>query len=590
MSPVNRILIIGGVAGGASAAARARRLSEDAEIVLFERGEAISFANCGLPYHIGGAIADRDRLLVQTPESFRRRFGVDVRTRCEATRIDRERKEVTVKNLATGAETRERYDRLILSPGAVPVRPPIPGIELAGIYTLRTLADMDAIKAAVDRGGLPSAAVIGGGFIGLEMAEALRKRGLQVSLVEMAPQVMVALDPEMAAPLHQHLRQQGVDLRLGRAVTGFQPEAAGGLSVSLNSGETLSCRLAVLAIGIKPETRLAREAGLALGARGGIRVDEHMRTDAPDIYAVGDTVETEDLVGGVSTLLPLAGPANRQGRIAADNIFGRRSVYRKSQGTAIVKVFELTAGTTGLNEKNLKRLGRAYEKIYVHPASHAGYYPGAHPLNLKLLFAPDTGKILGAQIVGADGVDKRLDVLSVALRAGLTVYDLESLELAYAPPFGSAKDPVNYAGFVAANALRGDVRLCHAEDLARLSQDQVILDVRTRAEVEAGSVPGALHIPIDDLRRRLGELSKGAEYLALCHVGQRAYLACRILTQNGFRCRLISGGYVTYQAATGAGREPGRGSAESRHDADEKEPAPLPARERRKFRFRVIPR
>jgi len=574
VSSEKRIIIIGGVAGGASAAARARRLSEDAEIVLFERGNDISFANCGMPYHIGGVIPDRDRLLVQTPRSFQLRFNVKVRTRCEVMRIERKNKQVVVKNLESGEETRERYDQLILSPGAEPARPPIPGIDAPGIFTLRSLADMDAIKGAVDQGQPHVAVVIGGGFIGLEMTEALRKLGLQVTLVEMASQVMVALDPEMATPLHEHLRLKGVDLRLGQSVTGFKSEGSGGLHVLLSSGDALTCQLAVLAIGVKPETRLAREAGLTLGERDGIRVDEFMRTSDPDIYAVGDAVETEDLVGGYAVLMPLAGPANRQGRIAADNIFGRSSVYRKSQGTAICKVFDLAAGTTGLNEKNLKRLGRAYEKVYVHPSSHAGYYPGAHSLSLKLLFAADTGKVLRAQVVGVDGVDKRLDVLAVAVRAGLTVYDLEALELAYAPPFGSAKDPVNYAGFVAANALRGDVNLCHVDDIVQRRKDQVILDVRSPLEVAAGTIPGAMNIPLDELRRRLSELSQEKEYLVTCQVGMRGYLACRILSQRGYRCRNLSGGYATYKAVTGAGYNPEQDLKEAHHDAGEKEASP----------------
>jgi NADPH-dependent 2,4-dienoyl-CoA reductase/sulfur reductase-like enzyme/rhodanese-related sulfurtransferase len=550
MGQRKRIVIVGGVAGGASAAAKARRMSEDAEIVLLERGNDISFANCGLPYHVGGIIQDRARLLVQNPQAMRQRFAVDVRTRSEVIRINRQSKTVTVHDKAKDREYEQPYDTLILSPGAEPVRPPIPGADHTKVFTLRSLADMDAIKATVDAGELKSAVVVGGGYIGLEMTEVLVQRGSAVSLVELEPQVMGPIDPEMAAPLHEHLRQKGVDLCLHNSVTSIQ-ERDGQLEVLLSSGRVILCGLVILAVGVRPEIKLAAEAGLNIGSRKGIVVDDHMRTSDPDIYAVGDAIEVEDFVGGFPSVIPLAGPANRQGRIAAINALGGDAVYERTQGTAICKVFDLAVGMTGLSEKALKRAGLAYEKIYVHPASHAGYYPGATQMSLKLLFDPASGKILGAQCVGASGVDKRIDVLAVAIRAGMTVYDLEKLELAYAPPFGSAKDPVNYAGFVAANALRKEVRLCHVPDVVNPGPDQVLLDVRTTPEVQQGTIPGSIHIPLDELRGRLGELPKDKEVLAFCQVGLRGYLACRILSQNSISCRNLTGGYKTYGHAMG---------------------------------------
>ncbi|HUT92088.1 MAG TPA: FAD-dependent oxidoreductase [Thermoguttaceae bacterium] len=550
MAEPKRIVIVGGVAGGASAAARARRLSEDAEIVIFERGEHISFANCGLPYHISGTIANRKRLLVQTPEGMQNRFRVDVRTRCEVLRINREARQVAVRNLETGEEGTEPYDVLILSPGAEPLRPPIPGVDSPGVFTLRNLRDTDAIIEAVEKAEPRHAVVVGGGYIGLEMAEALRERDLGVTLVELEKQVFLAADPEMVAPLHQQLEMHGVDLRLGTSITTIREEE-GHLNVILSTGESVPTGLVVLAVGIRPEVKLAQEAGLELGHTGGILVDEHMRTTDPNIFAVGDAVEVTHLVGAHKVLLPLAGPANRQGRIAADNALGRESVYHGSQGTAICKVFDLAIGMTGLSERSLKKAGAAYEKVFVHPSSHAGYYPGAKQISLKLLFDPDTGRVFGAQAVGAEGIDKRIDVIAVAIRAGLTVRDLAEQELSYAPPYGSAKDPVNYAGFVATNVLNGDVRLCHVEDVVAPGDHQLLLDVRTPAEVEAGTIPGAINIPVDELRQRLGELPQGKEVLAFCQVGLRGYLACRILSQNGFACRNLTGGYKTYQAAVG---------------------------------------
>ncbi len=540
-----RVVIVGGVAGGASAAARARRVSESAEIVMFERGADVSFANCGLPYHIGQTIKERQRLLVQTPDSLHRRFGLTVHTRTEVMRIDREGKRVVVRDLSSGREREEGYDVLILSPGAEPVRPAMPGAQLGRVFTLRSMADMDAIKKVVDEEKPGEALVVGGGYIGLEMAEALRQRQVGVVLVEMAAQVMNVVDVEMASPLHAELKANGVELRLGASVTSFEAEGKG-LLATLSTGEKVRADLAIMAVGVKPEVKLAKEAGLEIGQRGGIVVDEHMRTSDPSIYAVGDAVEVRDFVGDYPTVIPLAGPANRQGRIAADNAFGRERVYRKTQGTAICKVFDLAVAMTGASEKALRRAGRAYEKIYVHPASHASYYPDAQPMSLKLLFDPKDGKILGAQAVGRDGVDKRIDVLAVALRAGMTVFDLEELELCYAPPYGSAKDPVNYAGFVAGNVLRGDVGICHVEEVRSPRADQMLLDVRNPAELAAGAIAGAVNIPLDELRGRLGELPRDKEILVNCQVGLRGYLACRILMQNGFKCRNLSGGYKTY--------------------------------------------
>jgi len=565
-----RILIVGGVAGGASAATRARRLSEEAEIVIFERGEHISFANCGLPYHIGGTIPDRDRLIIQTPEAIRKTYRIDVRTRTEVLRIDPPKKQVITKDLATGTERNEPYDFLILSPGAEPVRPPLSGIDSKQIFTLRNLADMDAIKKAAAN-AKERALVIGGGYIGLEMAEALRGRQIPVTLVEMAPQVMGPADPEMAAPLHQELLLHGVDLRLGTSVKAFRDEKDV-LYADLSTGESLPFDFAVLAIGVKPETRLAKDAGLKLGTRGGILVDPGMRTSDPSIFAVGDAIEIKDFITDESSLIPLAGPANRQGRIAADNIFGRNSVYKKTQGTAICKVFGLAIGMTGASEKTLKRLKTPYEKVHIHAASHASYYPGAAKIDLKLIFDPKSGRILGAQAVGADGVDKRIDVIATAIRAGLTIYDLEDMELSYAPPFGSAKDPVNYAGFVAANVLRGDLKIFHPEDLKNLKKDQQVLDVRPKETTVTGMIPGSINIPLEDLRERLNELSADKEYLVYCKVGLRGYLSCRILAQNGFRCRNLTGGYETYQASLGiVSRRPI--TQEMKSDTNEREPS-----------------
>ncbi len=580
MERSKRLLIVGGVAGGASAAARARRLSEDAEIVLFERGPHISFATCGLPYHIGGDIPDRETLLVQTPDAMVRRFRIDVRTNTEVVRIDRTRRELIVRDRSGDAEQAEPYDALILSPGAEPLRPPIDGIDSPGVFTLRNLRDMDAIKKVVDEQAPARAVVVGGGYVGLEMVEAFRQRGLDVTLVEVADQVMGTLDPEIAAPLHQQLALQGVDVQLGVSLASVRAESEG-LTAELSDGQTVSCGLIVVAVGVRPEADLAEQAGLEIGPTGGIAVDEHMRTSDPDIYAVGDAVEVTHLVDGQQALIPMAGPANRQGRIAADNVFGRDSVYRGSQGTAVCKVFDLTAAVTGLNEKALSKLGTVpFEKVFVHPSSHASYYPGAAPITLKILFHAETGKLLGAQAVGAAGVDKRIDVLATAIRAGLTVHDLQDVELSYAPPYGSAKDAVNYAGFVAANVLAGDMALCHVDDVTHPAAGQQVLDVRIPDEVDAGAIPGAMNVPLEEIRDRLDDIPRDKELLVYCQAGLRGYIACRILSQSGFRCRNLTGGYKTYKAATGRGLETAvaRSSEEATVTAvEENQPMPAPS-------------
>ncbi|MPW29830.1 CoA-disulfide reductase [Agarivorans sp. B2Z047] len=558
---MTKILIIGGVAGGASAAARARRLSEDAEIIMFERGPYISFANCGLPYHIGGDIEQRDALLLQTPESFKARFNVDVRVMNEVVSINRQDKTLTIRNLSTQENYQESYDKLVLSPGASPIVPPIPGIQNSRTFSLRNIPDMDKIIASIEHNQPKHATVVGGGFIGIEMAEALIQRGINTSLVELSQQVMAPVDSEMAAPLHQEMQHHGVDLRLGvalEAVFPSQQQAADelasvdeqGLELRLSNGDLLETELLIMAIGVKPETSLARQANLNIGKLGGIQVNSQLQTSDPDIYAVGDAIEDPEFVTGDAALIPLAGPANRQGRMVANNIFGAGEHYKRSQGTAICKIFDLAVASTGLNEKTLQRKGLDYEKVYVHAASHAGYYPGAHPINLKLLFNPTSGAILGAQAVGKDGVDKRIDVIAVAQRAGLTVFDLQDLELTYAPPFGSAKDVVNQAGFVAANSIQGDTRLCHSDEINQPSADQLVLDVRNPGELEKlGAIPGAVNIPVDQLRERINELPKDKEILVYCMVGLRGNVAYRQLVNHGFKAKNLTGGYKTWLAA-----------------------------------------
>ena len=540
-----KILIVGGVAGGASCAARMRRLDESAEIVMFEKGEYISFANCGLPYYIGDTIKDRENLIIQTPQKFKDRFNVDVRTNAEVISINSAEKTISIRN--GGSTYHEHYDALVLSPGTSPIRPPLRGIDSPVVFTLRNIPDTDRIRAYVDSKQARRAVVIGGGFIGLEMAESLRYRGLEVTLVEMLDQVFTPADKEMASVLHQHLIMNGVRLILGNGVKEILPTGDTSAEVLLMSGERIPTELIILAIGVKPDTEFVKKSGIAVGERGTIVVDQHMRTDKPDIYAVGDAVEVVDFISGKKVHVPLAGPANRQGRIAADNIAGIHTVYKNTQGTAICKIFDLTAAVTGLNEKNAIKWGIPYVKSYTHGSSHASYYPGSFPLSIKILFEPKTGKLLGAQVIGKDGIDKRIDVFATALRNGLTVYDLAELELAYAPPYGSAKDPVNIAGFVAQNILEGRMPVFYAEDVESIDHAmQQLLDVRSNVEHKQGAIDNSLCIPIDELRTRLHELNTEKEILVYCKVGLRGYLAARILMQHGFRVRNLSGGYKTY--------------------------------------------
>jgi NADPH-dependent 2,4-dienoyl-CoA reductase/sulfur reductase-like enzyme/rhodanese-related sulfurtransferase len=550
-----RLVIVGGVAGGASAAARARRLCEQCEITVFERGPHASFANCGLPYFVGGEIVKPADLLVQTPESLRARFNLDVRVNSEVTGIDRTERLVKVRERNSGREYEQPYDALILSTGATPLLPPIPGIEREGHFTVRNIPDVERIKAWIKECRVCRAVIVGGGYIGLEMAEQLvRHGGLSVTVVEALPQVMAPLDPEMAAWLHLELRKHGVDLFLGDPVEAFDDSAKGESArasvVELKSGQRLPADAVVLGLGVRPEVSLAKSAGFEIGARGGIRVDEHLQTTDPHIWAVGDAVEVRDAVTGAWSLIPLAGPANRQGRIAADNIFGRPTRYHGTWGTAILRLFDLTAGCTGANEKTLRAAGIPYLALHLHPGSHAGYYPGGEPIALKVLFAPETGKLLGVQAVGRDGVDKRLDVFATALKGSMTVHDLAELELAYAPPYGSAKDPVNLAGMAAQNVLAGDVSLAQWNEVATLDPTKtLLLDVRRADERAKGFIPGAIHIPLDELRTRLGELPRDREIIVSCHTGQRSYFACRLLTQNGFHVRNLTGAWRTWSAA-----------------------------------------
>lgn len=542
-----KVLIVGGVAAGMSCAARLRRLNETAQIVVFEKSPYVSFANCGLPYYIGGVIRERDQLLLQTPASLKASLDLDVRTGHEVISIDRKAKTVEVREVGTGRTYSEHYDKLVLCPGAVPLRPPIPGIDHPSVLVLRNVPDTDAIKARVDAGA-KRAVVIGGGYIGVEMAENLRDRGLEVELVELMPQILPPLDAEMTWPLEEHLRQHGVRLHLGTAAAAIRDLGGGRVRVELQNGTNLDADLVMLSAGVRPDTTLAKAAGLELGPRGGIKVDEHLRTSDPDIYAAGDAVETPHLVLGGSWLIPLAGPANRQGRVIADNLAGRPAKWNGAVGTAIVKIFDMTAGGTGANEKTLQREKIPYRKLYLHPGHHAGYYPGASPLHIKVLFAPDTGRLLGAQVVGFEGVDKRLDVFATALQANLRVQDLQNLELAYAPPYGSAKDPINMAGFIGANILAGDFDPWYAEDFPSKTADGVILDVRGRAEYEMGHVPGALNIPLNELRKRVEELPADKPVYVYCKVGFRSYLASRALRQRGRKVKTLSGGFDTFRA------------------------------------------
>jgi len=545
----NRIVVVGGVAGGASFAARMRRLDESSEIILLERGLHMSFANCGLPYFVSGEIDSRDKLLVSTPERFSRRFRVDVRMRNEALSINPSAKTLEVLDHKSRRTYQQVYDKLVLSPGAEPLQPPLPGISNSRIFSVRTVEDAETIRRFLESKDPRDAVVVGGGFIGLEMLENLAHLGLRVTLVELAEQVMLPLDPEMAEWLHQHLRLHGVDILLGRPVEQFGQSKSGRLTVTVSGGKTIDCDMVVLAIGVRPEVKLAREAGLALGERGGIQVNEFLQTTDDNIYAIGDAIETEDRVLGGRRLVPLAGLANKQGRRAADHIAGKAVSFPGAIGTNIVRVFDLSVASTGANEKSLKAKGLEYQKSYTHPASHAGYFPGAVPMVMKLLFSPGDGRVLGAQIVGIDGVDKRIDVLATAIQAGMTVHDLTELELAYAPQYGTGKDAVNIAGYTAANIIEGDVNVVHADEIEhKLRDGGFLLDVRTVGEFRRGHIEEAENIPIDEVRNRLAEIPKERTLLVYCLTGIRSYYVCRILTQLGYQVKNLSGGYMLYCA------------------------------------------
>lgn len=544
-------LIIGGVAGGATVATRLRRMDEKANIILLERGKYVSYANCGLPYYIGDTINNREKLFVQTAKGFTDRFRIDIRTEQEVTAIRPDKKEVEIKNLSTGETYTETYDKLVLSPGAEPLRPGIEGIGSKKIFTLRNVPDTDTIKNYVNTENPKRAIVVGGGFIGLEMAENLHDLGIQVDVVEMANQVMAPLDFSMAAIVHRQLTDKGVGLHLEDGVSRFE-EKDGGVTVHLRSGKQIATDMVLLSIGVRPETKLAKDAGLAIGERGGITVNDYMQTSDADIYALGDAVEVRHLVTGQPALIPLAGPANKQGRIVADNIvFGNKKKYPGSIGTSIAKVFDLTVAAAGANAKLLQQNNIPYISSYTHGASHAGYYPGAVPLSIKILFAPENGKLLGAQIVGFNGVDKRIEMLAQVIQRGVTVHDLAELEHAYAPPYSSAKDPVNMAGFVAENILNKKSRIIQWRELAELPADTIRIDVRTHDEYKLGTIPGFINIPVDELREHLDELPKEKPIVVTCAVGLRGYLAYRILVQNGFKhVRNLSGGYKTWSVAT----------------------------------------
>jgi len=554
-----KVVIVGGVAGGASCAARLRRLDEKAEILMVERGPYVSYANCGLPYHIGGVIEKESSLLVSSEAMFRAMFAIDVRTNCEAIKISPDKKTVELRNVATGEVTTESYDKLVLSPGAASVRPPLPGIDLPGIFQVRTVPDARAIREWIERGSLflagmhkysgfqtvrpkTRAVVIGGGFIGLETAENLVHRKFDVTLIEMLDQVLAPLDQEMARIVEGYVERHGIRLALNDGVAEFKQTANGSLEVLTKSGKVYPADIVILALGVRPETSLAKAAGLEIGERGGIRVDEHMRTSNPDIFAVGDAVEVKDFVTGQWSLIALAGPANRQGRIAADFIAGRNSRFRGTQGTSIIGLFGAAAAWTGASEKTLNRIGdKDFEKIYLYPNSHAGYYPGARPIAMKVIFRKSDGRLLGAQALGEDNVDKRISALAMAIQMGATIYDLEEAELCYAPQFGSAKDPVNFAGMIAGDVLRGDMPISHWDS----AEKGFLLDVREPVELAVEHVTGAVNIPLGQLRTRLGELPRDQEILIICRSGGRAYYATRILLQNGFRARTLSGGLLS---------------------------------------------
>lgn len=546
-----KVIIVGGVAGGATAAARLRRISEDVEVVLVERGEHISFANCGLPYYIGETIKDRSKLLVQTVKGMSERFNLDIRNLSEVLSINPENKYVTIKNLQNGEVYEESYDKLLLSPGARPIVPPIPGlIENETLFTLRNIPDTDKIKNHFDNNDPKKAVVIGGGFIGIEMAENLVDRGIEVTLIEMANQIMAPIDFEMASILHTHLKEKGVHLILENGVQSF---ANRGQKIILSDGTEIQTDMTILSIGVRPENELAKTAGLELGERGGIVINEYLQTSNEDIFAVGDAVEVVDYIIGTKSMIPLAGPANRQGRIAANNMMGKKEKYQGTLGTSIAKVFDLTVAATGSNEKTLNRLGVDYEVVHIHPSSHAGYYPGAAPIALKLIFDKETGKIFGAQAVGADGADKRIDVIATAIKGGLTVEDLTNLELSYAPPFSSAKDPVNMAGYVATNIMKGELEHIQWHEVNQIvSEGGLLIDVREPMEREFGFIKGSINISLNDLRNKLVEIPRDKTVYVSCQVGLRGYLASRILNNNGYHVKNVDGGWKTYSSVYGS--------------------------------------
>ncbi len=546
-----KVVIVGGVAGGASTAARLRRMDEQAEIVMLERGPYISFANCGLPYHVGEVIQDRERLLVVTPESLKAMLNIDSRVKHEVTKINRDAKTVTVKKLDTGEVYEESYDKLVHSPGAGPIVPPLPGVDLPGVFTLRNLPDMDRIKAFVDDQKPARAVVVGGGFIGLEIAENLQHRGVQVTLIEMLNQVMAPIDYEMASLVHQHLIFKKIRLALGDGLKSIAEGEPGWLQVSLSSDRKVDAQLVILSIGVRPENQLAKDANLALGVRGTIKTNEHMQTSDPDIYAVGDVAEVTSLITGEPTALALAGPASRQGRVVADHIAGRDARFKGVVGTSVVKVFDLTVASVGMNTRQLEAAGLPFQNVIIHASNHAGYYPGASPMALKLLFSPE-GKIYGAQAVGVEGVEKRIDVIATAIQAGMTVYDLEELELAYAPPFSSSRDPVNIAGFTAANVLRGDAKVMTWDKVNQLDRHEIsLVDVRLAEELGLGMIDGSVNISLQEIRQHLNEIPKDRPVLVYCQTGQRSYFAARALNQLGYDAYNLTGGYKTYSHAIG---------------------------------------
>lgn len=554
-----KTIIVGGVAGGASAAARLRRLDEQAEIIIFERGEYISFANCGLPYYIGGEINKKSALTLQTPQSFRSRFNIDVRVNSEVTAVDTATKTVTVHNSETGEDYTESYDKLLLSPGAAPLVPPMEGADDPRVFTLRNIPDTVKIRDFVEEEFPENAVVVGGGYIGVEMAENLKKAGLNVTIVELADHVIAPLDGDMAAEVHRYLQDHGVNLMLGKAVQAIRNEG-GKLCLQLSEGQ-VETDMVILSVGVRPDTALAKAAGLQLNKRGCIVVNEHMETSCPDVYAVGDAIEITDFVTGNKGYVPLAGPANKQGRIAADNICGIPSSYKNTQGSSVLKIFDMTVAMTGVNERTAQAAGLDYDKVYTYSKSHAAYYPGSHGISIKTIYEKGTGRILGAQLVGYDGVDKRCDVLATAIRAGMTATDLTELELCYAPPFGSAKDPVNFIGYVIENVLTGKVKNFFWSDVAALPRDGsvTLLDVRTPTEREKGHIDGFIHIPLEELRQRAGELDAGKPVYIHCFSGLRSYIACRMLGGMGFDCYNLSGGWRFYDFAANDHKAPEHG-------------------------------